>query len=192
MKYYSNYTLLKKIKSGKRRHENEALSIIYNKELPRIHQYFCKSGYQQESVKDIFQEALTIFYQQVLEGNFREEASISNYIRVISRNLWLNNLRKNKKISLLPANDETLVPTFQQDSTNVTSSYPLEKLINQSSTDCQKLLKSFYYDKKSIVEIQLALGLKSQQSTKNKKCKCLKKLSEICRSLNLHKEDITI
>ena len=101
MNHFSNKNLLLKIKSGNKRAENEALQLIYQRELPRLYEYYRKSGLTYEYLQDIFQDALSTLYQQVTNGTFREETSISNYMKVLSRNIWCNHQRKIKKVQLI-------------------------------------------------------------------------------------------
>ena len=54
MNHFSNKNLLLKIKSGNKRAENEALQLIYQRELPRLYEYYRKSGLTYEYLQDIF------------------------------------------------------------------------------------------------------------------------------------------
>lgn len=192
MNHFSNKNLLSKIKSGNKRAENEALQLIYQQELPRLYEYYRKSGLTYEYLQDIFQDALSTLYQQVTNGTFREETSISNYMKVLSRNIWCNHQRKIKKAKFIssPATETSEQPFTISESKS--SKYPLSHLIEHLTPDCQKILISFYYDDCNMTAITKAFGLKNEQSARNKKCKCLKKLSSICNSLNLNQEDIII
>ena len=192
MNHFSNKNLLLKIKSGNKRAENEALQLIYQRELPRLYEYYRKSGLTYEYLQDIFQDALSTLYQQVTNGTFREETSISNYMKVLSRNIWCNHQRKIKKVQLIRTQ---AIDTSEQPFTlseSKTSKYPMSHLIERLTPDCQKILISFYYDNYNMADITKAFSLKNEQSARNKKCKCLKKLSVICNSLKLNQEDIII
>lgn len=192
MNHFSNKKLLSQIKSGDRRAENEALQLIYQQEFPRLYEYYRKSGLTYEYLQDIFQDALSTLYQQIINGTFREETSISNYMKVLSRNIWCNHQRKVKKANYIRLQ---AIETIEQPpiiSESKTLKYPLNYLIEHLTPDCQKILISFYFENHNMSDITKAFGLKNEQSARNKKCKCLKKLSSICNSLKLHQEDISI
>ena len=44
---------------------------------------------------------------------------------------------------------------------------------------CQRLIELFYYEKKSIPEITLAMNYKNPETAKNQKCKCMARLRKL-------------
>ena len=55
----------------------------------------------------------------------------------------------------------------------------VEKCLEELGDPCRALLISYYYEKKSMLEIAELLGYKNTDTTKNQKYKCLKRLKKL-------------
>ena len=62
-----------------------------------VENYILKNSGNKEDAKDIFQNALIIFYKKAISSEFELTSKISTYIFAIAQNLWLKKLRDNKK-----------------------------------------------------------------------------------------------
>lgn len=181
MKEIRDAILLDWIISGDNKRRDAAFEHIYKKYYPSVEGHVLRNQGTLEEVKDLFQDAVIVFYNQVLRGNFKRESSIKTYLFAICKNLWLKRLSKKKvKTDLENLNeqsdeqmgiDEMLIGNEEEQL--------IAQLVEQLGLSCQKLLTLFYYDKLSMKQIQKTLGLTSVQVAKNKKLKCMKKLREM-------------
>ena len=187
----SDRDLLKSLKSNSRQLENEALQAIYVQVYPKVERFVSKSGGSSEESYDVFQDAILIFFKHVTEGRFREESSISTYIQVICRNLWYEQIRKSRRMQAYRPDEEEAYEINEDDLLALKSTHSIEKLLKKLGDECQQVLKLFYFEKKRMTEIQSHFGLSSEQVAKNKKYKCLKKLTDLCNNMNLRKEDFS-
>lgn len=135
-----------------------------------------------DDAKDIFQDAIVIFYNKAKEPEFSLASKISTYLYAVCKNLWLKQLRSKKP--LIKMNSEeleyieggVLVPDKESLSNNA---IVLQELLEKSGEKCLTLLKMFYYEKLKMKEISSTLGFSSAQVAKNQKVRCLKKIRSI-------------
>ena len=59
----------------------------------------------------------------------------------------------------------------------------LDRVFNSLPSECQTLLKSFYWDRKPMDEIASTMGLRNADSAKTKKNRCMNKFKEIASML---------
>ncbi len=138
-----------------------------------------KNGHQ-AMAEDIFQDGMSIMYNNLLEGKFREESKLSTYLISICKNLWLMELRKTKIVKY-----DSMIPDLTDEQEVLIKDELLIQLQSEMNTDCQKILRAYYYDGLSMEEIRKSFDLGSQQAAKNKKYRCLQKLVSIIKSKGL-------
>ncbi|HTF82486.1 MAG TPA: sigma-70 family RNA polymerase sigma factor, partial [Cytophagales bacterium] len=84
------------MKCGK---DDAAIKVLYKVVFPKVRNYIKKNGGSFEDAQDAFQDGIAIFYKQWHLGKIDLDKDIESYIFVISRNVWLNMLTKNKRVS---------------------------------------------------------------------------------------------
>lgn len=163
-----------------------ALTEFYTENYGKIKRYVIQNSGTEDDAKDVFQEALTIVYLNVVNGKFKGESSVSTYFFSIVKNLWLLKLRKTRSKSFLAfgtvGDRETSTPTVE------VNHHILSNAINELDENCRKILVSFYYEQRSMAELMKIFDLGSEQAAKNKKHHCLIKLMEIVKRKGLTKE----
>ena len=162
--------LVNHILSGSRTEKREALRLLYRKCFPSLRKLIGPE-WSDEAVEDIYHEGLARMYDSLQDGKFRGEAQLSTYLITICRNLWLMEIRSNK----VTYNSDLVEKQKEATHQSLDVQY-LTAVLNEMSGECKNLLSSFYYDNKSMQEIQQDFGLGSEQAAKNKKSRCLKKL----------------
>ncbi len=136
----------------------------------------------EDEAKDIYQDSVIVFYENVRDGKFKGESAISTYLYAVAKFKWLNQLkRKGMKAShheQISQNRE-----FEQS--------PLLALIDQEQKDqimgilkqlglqCKRLLIDSIYHNKSMKEIVSESEFSSEQIARNKKYKCMQKLKAL-------------
>ena len=86
--------ILRSIKNGD---DRKALEQIYKSMLPKIKKLVNVGTEREEDAKDILQEALLVFYKQVMTNKFDEKYEIAGFIYTVAKNLWLNQIKKNQR-----------------------------------------------------------------------------------------------
>lgn len=181
MKAFDDKSIIAKLAADDRKLNDEALNHLYRKNYETIANLVKRNNGSASDGADVFQDALIVLYNQVKRQELNLNCSLSTYLYSVSRNLWLNKLRqKNWETSLTDQHEFVPIPENQMMSLiRDEKGEILLKLIQQLGEECRKLLVYFYYERIKIKKIVSLLGFGSEQSVKNKKAKCVKRLKEM-------------
>ncbi|MEL7004887.1 MAG: sigma-70 family RNA polymerase sigma factor [Bacteroidota bacterium] len=155
----------------------------YEGVFPLASQYIQKRGGTLEEAKDLFQEALVLYYEKSVAGNFSPEADEEAYLLGIVKKLWLKNREKHKHTKSLENVD------YVEESVSEPKADKLLLFLKQSSQRCMDLLQSFYYEKMSMKSIGERFGYRSERSATVQKYKCLERLRKEVKDKSLQYED---
>ena len=129
--------------------------------------------------KDIYQLTILIFYDNVRSGKLEHlVSSVKTYLFAIGKNVARENLRKAKRNT--PMDQEKWLKQYLVDEPDESIDERLftiaEKALSDLGQPCQQLIELFYYEKKTMEEISIALNYKNSDTAKNQKCKCMARL----------------
>lgn len=166
---------------------SDALSFLYKK-----HKDYCinfmKAMYDDlDAIKDIFQDALIVFYENVNKPEFKLSCSIQTYLNSICRNQVLVRLKHSQKYEVRSAvaNEEYLE--------NITDWFDDTKLVNNERVSvlkdvfiemktteqkCYDILVRFFYLNQTMDKIAQTLGYTNADNAKNQKYRCQEKLKK--------------
>lgn len=166
--------IIKLLKSGK---EDKAFLKLY-KNYHQVEKLVLSKGGSREDAKDVFQEALIIFYEKVNKTDFKLTSTIATYIYSVSRFVWKDQLvkkngNKTTDLSFEFTSEEEL--EFQGAIEREEKFKQLEMVLTKIGDKCLQLLKLFYYDGLKMKDIATKVGLKSEKVAKNQKYKCLER-----------------
>ncbi|HEY8935628.1 MAG TPA: sigma-70 family RNA polymerase sigma factor [Cyclobacteriaceae bacterium] len=159
---------------------------LYKQVFPGVAEFISKRNGTLTDAKDIFQDALVIFYEKMLDGKL-EGISQEAYLFGITKHLWLRKFKHDKKnISLSDFESAITIPEdyFPEVRSNV-----LLKFLEQTGKKCMELLTAFYYHKQSMQKITRGFGYTSERSTTVQKYKCMEKIRDKITEKSLHYED---
>lgn len=180
LSYYSDELIFNTIKQNDSDGCNDVFTFIYQSYYPVIKKLVISNSGNETEAQDIFQETIITFYEQVKRENFELTCSLKTYLYSIGRNLWLKRLSKIKNLNH-DINDFgdfiSLDDDNEKDSTE--NGEILLEMIGKLDESCRKILTYFYYDKLRMNVIMNKMKLGSEQSAKNKKLKCMKRLMEV-------------
>ena len=133
--------------------------------------------------KDVYQEAIIIFYNKIKNTEFKLESKLKTYIYSICRRLWLNQLKEKNRLGAEISDIEEFTQfekkeeqTFIEDEKRFDAmSISLEKL----GEPCKTILEDFYFRNNSITELTQKMGYNNSDTAKNQKYKCLQRLKKI-------------
>lgn len=169
----------------------DALRLVYKKCYFVCEQMITKNNGSKEDAKDIFHDALVVFYNNAKKSDFELKSKISTYLYGVCRNLWYQRLRESKKYVevsedyLNEIEGGILVPDR---TTQTETAVLIANLLEKSGQKCLALLKMFYFEKMRMKEIAEAFGFASDQVAKNQKVRCLKKLRAIAKNTAKYKD----
>ena len=158
--------------------ENQAFKEIYGLyEKPCVAWIKKSFNVDKAIAKDIFQNSLVIFYDNITKGKFVNLTSdIKPYIYSIARNkVWevFRNSKKRKQGEMGYWNQ------FDDDDDKIDLESNLELLdvvLDEIGDPCKTLLELFYYQNLNLDEIMIKMNYSSRNTVKTKKYKCIKRL----------------
>ncbi|MGV3640521.1 MAG: RNA polymerase sigma factor [Adhaeribacter sp.] len=176
--YFSDEALL----AGIRKEEEAALAYLYKHHFPMILHFVQNNNGTDDEAKDIYQEAVIIFYEKIRDGGLELNCQIKTYLYSVCRRLWLKRLAlKNRFAGLVSESD-----SFVEVEEDLAAADEQEEKFNKMGEalgllgePCKTLLEDFYIQDLSMQTITDKLGYTNADNTKNQKYKCLMRLKKL-------------
>jgi RNA polymerase sigma factor (sigma-70 family) len=176
--------ILKAIRTG----NNEwVLSNLYKEILPRIKKFIMGNSGSEDDAKDIFQDTVMIFYNQVKLNKFDESKEIGGFMYSVARNLWINKAKRDNRMVNIKDMEAKTEPAMDalDDLITEEKAKAIEEVMDQIGEECKKLLKYSIYDKLSLKEIAVKMGYSSEAVAKTYNYRCKQKLVNLVKD-NTH------
>jgi RNA polymerase sigma factor (sigma-70 family) len=174
-------TILKLLRSDEA--PDEAIRQLYRFQFGIVKTYINQNKGTDEDAEDIFQEVILSFIELVKKDKFRGDSSIATFLYAITRNNWLNELKKRGRSKLRDEKFEKAKDTTEMDIShyivNREQRAQLMQVVDSLGETCKKILLAFYYDNLAIKDILQNLQYENEQVVRNKKYKCLKQLEQM-------------
>jgi DNA-directed RNA polymerase specialized sigma24 family protein len=158
---------------------------LYKKAFPQVAKYVSKKGGSFDEAKDVFQDALVIFYEKTTAGAIDLRSNEQAYLMGIAKNLWVR--RFNSLVNHLSLDDAHF--DFAEAEDAQPSSNKLMNYLGTAGQKCMDMLKAFYYDNLPVVEIAELFGFSGERSATVQKYKCMEKVRETIKERSLAYED---
>jgi RNA polymerase sigma factor (sigma-70 family) len=166
--------------------ENNAIQQLYIDVYPKAKTFILQNNGNEDQAKDIFQEAFLSLWKNIKESKFSpgQDDNIEAYLFTIAKNKWIDYLRSfhyRNKISIheveekIIDSDERYGEAEEELNRNKTS-YAHEA-VSRLGESCKRLLKMFYFERKSMEMIAKRLKI-STSTARNKKYRCMQQLRE--------------
>ena len=186
----NSYDYIEKV-DAIRRNDSRTIQQIYVDVFPKVKFYILQNNGDEDQAKDIFQEAFIALWKNIKTNNYNryKTENVEAYLYAIAKNKWIDHLRSAvyRKKMPLDALKNSAAGFYEMDEAVEiephTRSTMAFKAVNTLGKSCQKLLKMFYFEKKSMVEISKILKI-SEPSARNKKYRCMKQLREYINAFN--------
>ncbi len=157
--------------------DEKALEIIYQKYYRMMTKLVVSNSGTEDEARDIYQDALIVFWQKATSGNLVLTSKISTYIYSVCQNLWRKELERKKRLT---NEEKDSSETIDHDSGERNKIIAL--CIDQLGDTCKKVLMYYYFDDMSMQDIADKLGFANTDTAKTKKYKCKQKLDELVKS----------
>jgi DNA-directed RNA polymerase specialized sigma24 family protein len=164
--------------------EREKLFIsLYKSAFPSVARYISKMGGSLDEAKDIFQDALVIYYEKAAASTLSIKSNDKVYLIGIAKHLWLKKFRDNTLYTPINGLD---ISEQQEDQP---SESKLMHFLATSGKKCMDLLRAFYYDQLPLTEAASLFGFSGVRSATVQKYKCLEKVRETVKEKSSTYED---
>ncbi len=156
---------------------------IYKPGFLQVARYVSKKGGTFEDAKDIFHDALVLFYEQRVHSKSIE--SEINYLTGIAKHLWIQKFNIQKKnvtvTESFPEMPTPLEPTLNE--------IKLLTVLEQTGKRCLDLLVSFYSGRLTRSKIASVFNFTSEHSASVQKFKCIERVREVIKTNSMTYED---
>ena len=164
-----------------------------------INQLMRKTNCSVEDAEDVLMDAILIFRDNIVSGKIKELKSIKAYIFSICWNNWRAAHRQKQRLSL--AKEKFAASFYAPEQSAEARIVALEdaqkqmkdkekqaklsqKALKMLGDKCQKILKYYYKEEKSMAEIATILGYANAKTMKNVKARCYKKWIEFAHQIS--------
>lgn len=157
---------------------------LYQQAFPAVAKYVSKRGGNLEQTKDLFQEALVIYYEKAVLGETALQNSETAYLVGICKHLWFQLCANGKSTCELNGQDFALLEEEKEIAAN-----KLLALLQTSGKKCLDMLKSFYYDKLNMAQLAETFDYATERSATVQKYKCLENIRNTVKENQMQYED---
>ncbi|MEM6525109.1 MAG: sigma-70 family RNA polymerase sigma factor [Bacteroidota bacterium] len=157
--------------------DEKTLEYLYKKYYRMMTKMVISNSGSEQEAKDIYQEALVVFWQKAVSGKLVLTSKISTYIYSICQNLWRKELDRKRRLS-----NEEKDSVEYADHDKVERAKIINECIHQLGETCRRILMYYYFDGLSMQDIADHLGFANTNTAKTKKYKCKKKLDELVKA----------
>jgi len=157
--------------------DEEALEFLYKKYYRMMTKLVISNSGTEEEARDVYQDALIVFWQKATSGNLVLTSKMSTFIYSICQNLWRKELDRKKRLS-----NEEKDSSVEMDTETLEREKIIAGCIEQLGDTCKKVLTYYYFDELSMQDIADKLGFANTDTAKTKKYKCKKKLDELVKA----------
>lgn len=161
-----------------------ALKTFYTSNYRKVELLVLKNSGSEAHAKDVYQEAFISMWNNIRNGAFepKNDSALQGYLYTIAKNKWMDILRS-KRFKVTQSISEERQLFLAQEETIEDNGYTAKLNIVMEAFQglgqpCKELLKTFYFEKKSLRDIAAKLDI-GEHSVRNKKYRCMEKLRNI-------------
>lgn len=168
--------ILRQLQNG----DEKTLKQVYKQHYQMVVHLVMNNGGSLQEAKDVYQEALILFYEKVREDSFELNCRIKTFLYSVSRRMWLKQLqRKNRFTSNLSDTEEYIEVPWEEMGQKEEQFNAMHQALESLGEPCRSILKDFYMNNQSMEEITEKFGYTNADNAKNQKYKCLKRLKKM-------------
>ena len=164
--------ILDKIAKG----DESALKYLYKKYYRMMTKLVISNNGSEDEAKDIYQDALFVFWQKVIGGQLILTSRISTYLYSVCLNLWRKELDRKNRLSHEEKDEAQYMDNDREEREKI-----IHECINELGDTCKRILTYYYFEKMSMQDIAEKLDFANTDTAKTKKYKCKKRLDQLVK-----------
>ncbi|MFY0599430.1 MAG: sigma-70 family RNA polymerase sigma factor [Cyclobacteriaceae bacterium] len=169
--------------------DQKTLTKVYEANYSYIEKMVLKNSGTADDARDIYQEAMLIFYKNIVKPEFSLTSTIKTYLYGISWRLWMKKISQRKELTI--NQDEEYIDAFDFELVSKDPDETLNRvveLLKQHGKNCLEILTRIYFDNQSFDHVANALGYASGQVVREQKYRCIKRVREGIKKNNISYE----
>jgi len=159
------------------RRDEKVLDHLYKKYYRMMTNIVLSNNGTEQDAKDVYQEALIVFWQKAMKKDFVLTSKISTFLYSICLNQWRKELDRKSKLDNEVKDGEEF-QTFEKEELRKV----VKDCINELGDVCRDVLSYYYFDGLSMQDIAEKMNFANTDTAKTKKYKCKKKLDSLIKS----------
>jgi|SRR5690242_14653998 len=168
----------------------ETFEHLYEKVFPVVAEIVSRQGGSFQDAKDIFQDALIIFYEKNVSGDLNVRLSEEAYVVGIAKHLWNKKVKSKYKLLSLDLFEKQIRLPEDYFEVETSKTNRLLHLLEFAGKKCLELLRSIYYDKLPMNKVSQIHGFLNAHSASVQKYKCIEKIKVFVEQKSLSYEDL--
>lgn len=160
-----------------RKGDERALDFLYRKHFRMMVKLVVKNSGTEDDAKDVFQDALIIFWEKVQGGNLELTSKISTYLYSVCLNVWRKELDRKNKLVYEEAEASNTPDPDRQERIDI-----VNRCLQTLGETCKKILMYYYFDRLTMTDIADKMGFANADTAKTKKYKCKQELDKMIKS----------
>jgi RNA polymerase sigma factor (sigma-70 family) len=160
---------------------------IYESVFPSVASFVNDMRGSYQDAKDIFQDALIIYFEKLSEGRLTVDVSPERYILGIAKHLWLRKFKDDRRKIKLDNFERAL--HIPEDFYPTVNSSRILQFLEAAGSKCLDILRGFYFEKIPLKGLATQFGYGSEHSAAVQKYKCLEKIRESINERSITYED---
>lgn len=156
--------------------DRKVVPLLYKKVFPLVKNYITKRSGRKDDAYDVFQDALMIFYRQIVKGTFNPKYKPYGYLYRLSINCWLNKIKKEGRMNLTEDFESVGEELTDESPASNTDESLLKTLFSDIGDKCIELLTYTVYNNMLMEDIMLRMGFSSVGAVKMQQMRCKQKL----------------
>ncbi len=177
----TDFKIIESIRAGS---NDRVLAYLYDRPLQKIRHYILSNNGSREDANDIFQDAVVILFNQIKKNKYDEKNEVDGFLYAVAKNLWIDKVRREKRIVTKDIAEETDRTDFTDhltDLINKEKSAALRKIFEKLDEKCRKILLYVIYEKLSMKEISEKMGYSNENVAKSNHYRCKQYLAKIAK-----------
>lgn len=166
-----------------RNNDHSVLNVLYKLYFGSINHFIITNSGSEDDAKDIFQEAIIVFYQNIKNQNFELNCKIKTYLYSVSRLMWLKKIKKASAIVGKITDFEGYIAIEDDEAAAIEEKEvqfsKMAAALGDLGEPCKTLIEDFYIKQLSMTQISEKFGYTNADNAKTQKYKCLMRLKKL-------------
>lgn len=160
---------------------------LYELTFPIVAKFVSKMSGSFEDARDIFHDALVIYYELKNENRLMLHSTEEAYILGIAKHLWVRKFNAPLPIVSFSATESQI--QLPDDYYPTVNQSRLLRYLENAGKKCMDLLRAFYFQRDRLKSMAKNLNYSSEHSLSAQKYKCLEKIRNVVKEKSLAYED---
>ena len=168
---------------GLRRNDPATVRSLYSKHFPAVRQYVLQNSGTGIDAQDIFQEAVTVLWLKVKEGQLVPDSDPGGFLFRVAKNKWLDHVRSAAHKHMKVVHDERTNDAQAEVADDIEDRIVrLRGVYDKLDDKCRAVLDQFYFERKDLATIASGMGVE-EESIRTIKYRCMMKLRAFRRTI---------